>query len=455
MCLPDTSKISECLFLCTHSVNNSLTVERSEPDLTLTAEGVDTFKARLDSRFHGFRQFGATVFGEVPVERSRDTNNYTAGANSYNQFATVPLYQSSATKYHDKTPKSRFDADFAESDFRELLRAILNKRLSIDDSINEILNLLTTAIELLGDDETPLMDGQLLPNYTSKATKLNRFLRVDTKCHITSTTRDSDFHSQPELSFVETSPFYEPSPIDSVGDSNFLSHHTETADHYASQENPKSDTQPEGENGGGGTKPSIETYSQQEAPELDQDSPKDHSNTPEEHGLDSAASTPYISESPESNESFTSDDIADYHPTSLILGDRAHVLWAQAVRFFDHLLQSRLGYSKSGTQCARETECGALSLASSYGGEKSNIGERGDKRRQLSDNQSDDLAGASGDGNGDGQGPGGPRSKRQKHDKLLRRKIACPYMKKDPIHFSTWRTCVGPGFEGINRLKYA
>lgn len=44
-----------------------------------------------------------------------------------------------------------------------------------------------------------------------------------------------------------------------------------------------------------------------------------------------------------------------------------------------------------------------------------------------------------------------PQAKRRKTEKL---KIACPYMKRYPTEFCSWRTCVGPGFDGMNRMKY-
>ncbi|KAF4820450.1 hypothetical protein CGCSCA5_v003661 [Colletotrichum siamense] len=43
-----------------------------------------------------------------------------------------------------------------------------------------------------------------------------------------------------------------------------------------------------------------------------------------------------------------------------------------------------------------------------------------------------------------------PEAKRNKADQP---KIAFPYMKRFPAEFGTWRTCVGPGFDGMHRVK--
>jgi hypothetical protein len=32
--------------------------------------------------------------------------------------------------------------------------------------------------------------------------------------------------------------------------------------------------------------------------------------------------------------------------------------------------------------------------------------------------------------------------------------LACPFYKSDPVKYQRWRGCPGPGWDGINRLKY-
>ncbi|KAF3806804.1 hypothetical protein GCG54_00007053 [Colletotrichum gloeosporioides] len=49
-----------------------------------------------------------------------------------------------------------------------------------------------------------------------------------------------------------------------------------------------------------------------------------------------------------------------------------------------------------------------------------------------------------------------PGSKRRKIAEADKPKIACPFMKHSPTEFSDvskWRTCIGPGFDGMNRMK--
>ncbi|KAH7322497.1 hypothetical protein B0I35DRAFT_183231 [Stachybotrys elegans] len=43
--------------------------------------------------------------------------------------------------------------------------------------------------------------------------------------------------------------------------------------------------------------------------------------------------------------------------------------------------------------------------------------------------------------------------KRLKANAVYKQKLACPFMKRHPMEFSTWRTCPGPGFDGLNRMK--
>ncbi|KAF4846076.1 hypothetical protein CGCSCA4_v006322 [Colletotrichum siamense] len=64
------------------------------------------------------------------------------------------------------------------------------------------------------------------------------------------------------------------------------------------------------------------------------------------------------------------------------------------------------------------------------------------KRPLRADDDIDDFGEAPDDGE--------PEAKRNRPDKP---KIACPYMKRFPAEFCTWRTCVGPGFDGMNRMK--
>ncbi|KAH9232521.1 hypothetical protein K456DRAFT_37753 [Colletotrichum gloeosporioides 23] len=58
------------------------------------------------------------------------------------------------------------------------------------------------------------------------------------------------------------------------------------------------------------------------------------------------------------------------------------------------------------------------------------------------------------DDNGSGEAPeDDPGAKRSKLDTAKKQRIACPFMKNSPERFSTWTTCVGPGFDEMNRMK--
>lgn len=52
------------------------------------------------------------------------------------------------------------------------------------------------------------------------------------------------------------------------------------------------------------------------------------------------------------------------------------------------------------------------------------------------------------------QGDNNQEPKRPRMESSRKQKMVCQYMKHDPAKYSTWRTCPGPGFDGINRLKY-
>ncbi|KAF6832900.1 hypothetical protein CPLU01_05849 [Colletotrichum plurivorum] len=72
-------------------------------------------------------------------------------------------------------------------------------------------------------------------------------------------------------------------------------------------------------------------------------------------------------------------------------------------------------------------------------------GINNNKRRRRG-NDDDEASGGGAGGNW--LGPRGC-----KEDPVAKQKIACPFMKRSPEEFSTWRTCVGPGFDGLHRMK--
>ncbi|KAF6814848.1 hypothetical protein CSOJ01_03859 [Colletotrichum sojae] len=119
------------------------------------------------------------------------------------------------------------------------------------------------------------------------------------------------------------------------------------------------------------------------------------------------------------------------------------------LRIFGQLIHSRLGLrtaqheSGSTSGVAASSGVGFNSMSS---GNDANNGT-GHKRRWHQGGDDDDRT------SGDGPGDDGPNSKRRKEDSASKPKIACPFMKRSPASFSTWRTCVGPGFDGLHRMN--
>lgn len=118
------------------------------------------------------------------------------------------------------------------------------------------------------------------------------------------------------------------------------------------------------------------------------------------------------------------------------------------LRIFGQFIHSRLGlrtaqHHGAGSSSGPGTSdfIGVNSMSSDNAANNAARNRR--KRRQEEDD------GAPGDGPGDGD----PGSKRRKEDSASKPKIACPFMKRSPTSFSTWRTCVGPGFDGLHRMK--
>jgi hypothetical protein len=67
--------------------------------------------------------------------------------------------------------------------------------------------------------------------------------------------------------------------------------------------------------------------------------------------------------------------------------------------------------------------------------------------------QPDDDTDGTGESNGDGFGndPKKPRMSAAPEDE---QRFACPYFKHNPIKYRDWRSCPGPGFKTVHRLKY-
>lgn len=58
------------------------------------------------------------------------------------------------------------------------------------------------------------------------------------------------------------------------------------------------------------------------------------------------------------------------------------------------------------------------------------------------------------DGEDYGDGGGSKRTCTQDSPVISSKRLACPYFKKDPGRYHTWRSCSGPGWETVHRIKY-
>lgn len=164
----------------------------------------------------------------------------------------------------------------------------------------------------------------------------------------------------------------------------------------------------------------------------------DFSATPSTDSTNSGSGTPVKAESPYSEP-----------PTNSILGEKGIRMLDELGGLFAKTIFHRFGFR----QClgaAQSENCGQG--AGAIGGQDhgQGSGQSGQTAKRKRGDDPDDQDSAS----GNGQGGKGPSQKRTKMEAAVRQKIACPYMKRYPVEFSTWRTCPGPGFDGMHRMKY-
>ncbi|KAI1172536.1 hypothetical protein F4777DRAFT_510913 [Nemania sp. FL0916] len=135
--------------------------------------------------------------------------------------------------------------------------------------------------------------------------------------------------------------------------------------------------------------------------------------------------------------------------SGLILGDKGNEFSRKLWTYFSTLIDSRLGI----TQCAsgqapdkNDPSSFSSKLLRTTGHSSS---EPRSKRSRGVEGEGDENPDTPGDGNGNDD----PSKKRPKTGGPEARRIACPFLKRNPLLFSTWSPCVGPGFENINRMK--
>ncbi|KAF4871419.1 hypothetical protein CGCSCA1_v009620 [Colletotrichum siamense] len=113
--------------------------------------------------------------------------------------------------------------------------------------------------------------------------------------------------------------------------------------------------------------------------------------------------------------------------------------------FFSRFIEFKLritGAQQRGGLSSKRNPRAQQKLTEIEGGSQRQTSKGKGKRHLQADENFDDPGEAPDDEE--------PEAKRRKTEKL---KIACPYMKRYPTEFCSWRTCVGPGFDGMNRMK--
>ncbi|KAH6896814.1 hypothetical protein B0T10DRAFT_475159 [Thelonectria olida] len=160
----------------------------------------------------------------------------------------------------------------------------------------------------------------------------------------------------------------------------------------------------------------------------------------------SPSSTPNTLDSSTSDRSMTPEtDVI----SAVLSSERAEKITNHLFAFFGKLIDEQLDFLKCQTSGAasgsgRRHGSEQQPTTDKDSGRSLNKGKR--PLRRGDDENDSEMP-------GDGQGGRQPAKKRLKVDAPLKEKIACPFMKRYPQEFSTWRTCVGPGFDGIHRMK--
>lgn len=156
----------------------------------------------------------------------------------------------------------------------------------------------------------------------------------------------------------------------------------------------------------------------------------------------SDGSTPSLSNNSEDN--LTTAILANY-ATEQIATD--------VTRYFMEIVRSKFGFRQRGPSSSQEQHrsSGQPSQPS-----QDICREASQRGRQCLSNDRKRPRQSNGDDEDSDRAPDDktPESKRRKFAEADKPKIACPFMKHSPTEFSAWRTCIGPGFDGMNRMKY-
>jgi hypothetical protein len=138
-------------------------------------------------------------------------------------------------------------------------------------------------------------------------------------------------------------------------------------------------------------------------------------------------------------------------PTPSSLSARKSALVEDLMEYFSTLFptccRSTPGIKGASGLASSQEHTNETEQSNSQSGSPSQSAPRGTNRNRE-DKQSDDTA----DENGDGE-PLRKRSKKANANNINMPKLACPYFKRDPRKYQISRSCPGPGWETMHRLK--
>lgn len=176
------------------------------------------------------------------------------------------------------------------------------------------------------------------------------------------------------------------------------------------------------------------------------------------NGIDKTALSPEGTEAPSSSTSTTFSSVesvtdSDAGISAVISREQQKlVLVDRLMRYFYAWLDPRIGTSARGHNDGTSNSNTSFSpsrISSTVATSSSAIsGEHGIKRRREESSER-------GDNHSDEDDRKGKRRKRDNNVAVeIIRKLACPYYKHEPSKYQTWRSCPGPGWDTVHRLKY-
>lgn len=188
-------------------------------------------------------------------------------------------------------------------------------------------------------------------------------------------------------------------------------------------------------------------------------SSENFSNSSKEQDIDSTPCThPTVgTESPSDESTPASSDNSEATLTKAILANCAtEQIASDVTRNFMEIVRSKFGLRQRGPTSSQEQRQSSAHASRPSQDIRREAPQRG--RQRLSNDRKRSRQ-SNGEDEDSDRAPNDktPESKRRKIAEAGKPKIACPFMKHSPTEFSDvskWRTCIGPGFDGMNRMKY-